>query len=303
MAQIRANGLDFEYESFGRESDPAVLLIAGVLEQSTGWHMSFCEGLVARGFRVIRFDNRDVGKSTVLASLGAPAIPQIMARLMSGQKVDVPYTLRDMAADAAALLDALGIAEAHVVGRSMGGAIAQLVAIDYPGKTKSLVSMMSGSARRGLPPPKPEAVMAMMARPADDSREARLAVRTKFFRTVQGAAYPAGDDELRAYAGAQIDRAPLDMAAAVRQSAALIAAEPRNELLKNVRAPTLVLHGADDPLAPLAGAKDVADCVSGAELVVVPGMGHDFSEAVVKDVFLKYVPDFLLRVEAQARAA
>lgn len=195
-----------------------------------------------------------------------------MAKLMSGQKADVPYTLRDMAADAAGLLDALGIAQAHIVGRSMGGAIAQLVAVDYPAKTRSLVSMMTGSARRGLPPPKPEAVMAMIARPVDDSREAHIAVRTKFFRTVQGSAYPASHDELRVYIERQLDRAPLDLAAAARQTAALIAAEPRNELLRSVRAPTLVLHGADDPLAPLAGARDAAECVPGAELVLVPGI-------------------------------
>ena len=301
MPQVKANGIDIEFESFGRAEDPNVLLIAGVMEQLTGWPDSLCHGLVRKGFRVIRFDNRDVGKSSHLTALGAPKIPELMAKLMTGQKVEVPYSLSDMASDAAGLLDALGVANAHIVGMSMGGMIAQLVAANYPAKTKSLVSIMSSSGRRGLPPPKPEAAAALIPPSGAPTREGRIDFQIKFFRVVGGSAYRADNPELRAYVERQVDRAPFDPAAAARQMAAYVAAEPRNEILKSVHAPTLVLHGADDPLIPLACGKDTADCIPGAELVIVPGMGHDFSDAVVQQVYLKYMGNFLIKVESQTK--
>ena len=299
MAQIRANGINIEFESFGREADPVVLLIAGVLEQLTGWPDSLCNGLAAKGFRVIRFDNRDAGKSSHLTDLGAPAIPEIMAKLTSGQKVQLPYTLRDMAADVAGLLDALGIGQAHIVGASMGGMIAQLFAVNYPAKTKSLVSIMSTTGRRGLPLPKPEAMAALMTRPSNPTRENRIELQIRMWRVFSGPDYRADDTELRAYVERQVDRVPLDRGAVARQTAALLGAEPRDKLLKSVGAPTLVLHGADDPLAPAAWATDTAECIPGAELVIVPGLGHDFTEAAVQKVYLKYIGDFIAKVEAR----
>src|SRR3569623_869804 len=157
MPKVRANGIDIEYESFGRESDPAVLLIMGFSAQMTMWPQAFCEGLAAEGFRVIRFDNRDIGLSTHLMHLDAPNTQELMMKLLSGQKAEAPYLLADMAADAAGLLDALGIESAHIVGASMGGMIAQEFAAKYPQKTKSLVSIMSTTGRRDLPQGKPEA--------------------------------------------------------------------------------------------------------------------------------------------------
>lgn len=301
MAQATANGISIEYESFGRESDPAVLFICGVIEQLTGWPDSLCAGLAAKGFRVIRFDNRDVGKSTHLSDLGVPMIPALMAKVMAGQKAEPPYTLEDMAADAAGLLDALGIADAHIVGRSMGGMIAQLFAVRFPEKTKSLVSIMSSSGRRDLPKAKPEAMAAMMVRPAEPSREARIGVFTNFFRTVGGTAYRPSDEELHAYVERFVDRAEFDLAGAMRHMAAYFTAEPRNAMLKSVRAPTLVIHGEDDPLIPVAHGKDTADSIPGAELLILPGMGHDFSEAVVQKVYLTYLADFLARAEARSK--
>lgn len=305
MAQAKANGIDIEYESFGREGDPAVLLIAGINEPLTGWRVSLCDGLAAKGFRVIRFDNRDVGKSSHLTALSAPAIPELMMKVMSGQKVAPPYALEDMAADAAGLLDALGVDQAHIVGNSMGGMIAQLVAVLYPAKTKSLVSIMTGASRRGLQPPKPEAMAAMMAfvaRPANAPRDVLIETSVKFLRAIAGTAYRADDEELRAYVARSVDRSPLDPAAAARQTAALITAGPRNEMLKSVRAPTLVVHGEDDPLAPVAWGRDTAESIPGAELMIVPGMGHDVSEAVVQKVYLTHVADFLAKVEARTKA-
>jgi pimeloyl-ACP methyl ester carboxylesterase len=303
MPQVRANGIDVEFESFGRTDDPSVLLIAGVMEQLTGWPDSLCDGLATKGFRVIRFDNRDVGKSSRLTALGTPNIPELMAKLMKGQKVEAPYSLNDMASDAADLLETLGVAKAHIVGRSMGGMIAQLVALNYPAKTKSLVSLMSSSGRRGLPPPKPDAAAALIPPPGAPTREDRIKFQFNFFRTVGGSAYRADDSELRAYVERQVDRSHLDPSAAARHMAAYLSAAPRNEMLKSLRAPTLVLHGADDPLIPLACGKDTADSIPGAELVVVPGMGHDFSEAVVQRIYLKYIGDFLMKVEANSKVS
>lgn len=301
MSRLAANGIDIEYESFGRADDPAVLLIAGIMEQLIGWPDSLCEGLAARGFRVIRFDNRDAGKSSHLSGLGIPELAELIARVRAGQKVEPPYSLDDMARDAACLLDALGIASAHIVGMSMGGMIAQLVAALHPGKAKSLVSLMSSSGRRDLPPPRPDAAAALQPPPGPLTREERIAYQMKFFRIVGGSAYRPDDAELRAYVERQVDRAPFDLGAALRHTAALVTAAPRNELLKSVRAPTLVLHGTDDPLIHVDCGRDTAACVPGAELVVVPGMGHDFSEALVREVYLKHVADFLARAEARSK--
>jgi len=292
MPQVRANDIDIAYESFGRDGDPAVLLIMGFSGQLTLWPVSFCEGLAALGYRVIRFDNRDVGLSTHLSHLGAPDIAGLMATLMSGGKAVAPYSLDDMAADAAALLDALGIASAHIVGASMGGMIAQLFAINHPEKTKTLVSIMSTTGRRDLPPAKPEAMAALMTPPASTSREDRIAAAINTWRTIGSPGYPATDAELRAGAERDIDRAAYDPAGVARQMAAIVAADPRNERLAGVRVPTLVIHGVDDPLVPAEGGKDTAASVPGAELALIPGMGHDFTEALAP-VYLERIGGFI----------
>src|SRR5271166_4223283 len=173
MTEVRGNGVDIAYQSL--DGDPAILLIHGLGTPLTGLPRSPCDGLAAKCFSVVRFDNRDVGRSTYFRQFGAPDIGDMMATLGSGARPVAPYSLDDMAADAAALLDALGIERAHVVGASMGGMIAQLVAINHPSKTKSLVSIMSTTGRPGLPQAKPEAMQALMALPASPSREDRIA--------------------------------------------------------------------------------------------------------------------------------
>ncbi len=203
MARVHANGIDIEYESFGRESDPALLLIMGFGAQLTLWPRAFCEGLAGRGFRVIRFDNRDAGKSTRLTDKGVPDVPRLLAQMAAGEPVAAPYLLSDMAADAVGLLDALRVDRAHIVGASMGGMIAQLVAAEHPRRTKSLVSIMSTTGRRDLPQPKPEAMVALTQPPAstcarrsnrrrdqavDHPREPRLSVgRWRTSRAHRGA--------------------------------------------------------------------------------------------------------------------
>jgi pimeloyl-ACP methyl ester carboxylesterase len=301
MPQVNVNGLDIEYESFGREGDPAILLIMGLASQLTLWPEALCSGLAARQFRVIRFDNRDIGKSTHLSDKGAPDLAALMARLLSGQPVEPPYTLNAMAADAMGLLDAIGVDRAHIVGASMGGMIAQLVAVHYPARTKSLVSIMSTTGRRDLPPAKPEAMAAIMTPPASLGREDRIEGAVRIWRAIGSPGYPASDAELRALAEREVDRGPYEPAGTARQMAAVIAAPPRNEILKNVRAPTLVIHGADDPLVPVAGGEDTAASIPGAELIINPGMGHDFTQALTP-IYLKQIGDFVARVEAREKS-
>jgi pimeloyl-ACP methyl ester carboxylesterase len=302
MPQAKANGISIEYESFGRDSDPTVLLIMGFAAQLTVWPVAFCQGLAAKGFRVIRFDNRDVGKSTHLSDKGAPNAAEMVAKMMSGQPIDAPYLLNDMAKDAVGLLDALHIKQAHIVGASMGGMIAQLVAADHPSHAKSLVSIMSTTGRRDLPQAKPEAMMAITQPPASNSRDDRIAAALKTWKVIGSPGYPATDTELRAFAEEQVDRVPYDPAGISRQMAAIFASPPRNDVLKNVRAPSLVIHGADDPLVPVEGGKDTAASIPGCKLVIVPGMAHDFTLALVP-VYLKHVGDFVTGVEAKAKAA
>lgn len=299
MPQVRANRIDVEYESFGRESDPVILLIMGLGGQLTLWPETFCRGLAARGFRVIRFDNRDVGKSTHFIDAGAVDIPDLMARTMAGKAVVTPYALEDMAQDAVALLDALGVERAHIVGASMGGMIAQLVAANHPARTRSLVSIMSSTGRRDLPPGRPEAMAALMTPLASDSREDRIAASMKTWRVIGSPGYPATDAELRADAERDIDRVPYEPTGMTRQMAAILVAPPRNDILKSVTAPTLVIHGADDPLVPVEAGQDTADSIAGAELIIVPGMGHDVTVALTP-VLQKHVGDFVDRVQKRA---
>jgi pimeloyl-ACP methyl ester carboxylesterase len=302
MPQIRANGIDIEYESFGRDSDPAILLIMGFAAQMTMWRLDMCEQLAAKGFRVIRFDNRDIGLSTHLGKLPVPNPTELVGKMMAGQPVDVPYQLDDMAKDSAELLKALGIKSAHIVGASMGGMIAQLVAINHPDVTKSLISIMSTTARRDLPPAKPEAMAALMAQPASDSREDRIKTGLVVLKALGSPGYPATEEELLAAASSSVDRAPYDPAGVARQLGAIVAAQPRNDRLKNVHGPSLVLHGAEDPIIPVAAGKDTAASIPGAQLVIVPGMAHDFT-ALLVPIYVKTIGDFASSVESKAKAA
>ena len=216
---------------------------------------------------------------------------------MAGKRPDVPYTLDDMADDAVGLMDALGVERAHVVGASMGGMIAQVVAINHPERTKSLVSIMSTTGRRDLPPGDRETLSVLFRPPKSESRDDLIDASILVQKALSSPGFPVSEAEMRAIAERRTDRAPFDAAGLARQSAALIAAPPRNALLRQVRCPTLVLHGADDPVIPAAAAKDTAESIPGAELVIVPGMGHDFGPALVP-VYLKHIGDFVSKVEA-----
>jgi pimeloyl-ACP methyl ester carboxylesterase len=274
----------------------------GFAAQLILWPEALCLGLAAKGFRVVRFDNRDVGKSTHFASLAAPDSRALFAEIMAGRRPDVPYSLDDMADDAVGLMDALRVERAHIVGASMGGMIAQLVAINHPDRTKSLTSIMSTTGRRDLPAGNRETLSVLFQPPKSSSRDDLIDASMLVQKALSSPGFPASEAEMRLTAERRTDRAPFDPGGLARQSAALIAAPPRNALLRELRCPTLVLHGADDPVIPAAAAKDTAESIPGAELVIVPGMGHDFAAALVP-VYLKHIGDFVSKVEVDTAAA
>lgn len=280
MPRLLANPhgpIEIEYESFGAADAPAVLLVMGLGAQMTRWNVELCELLAARGYRAIRFDNRDCGRSTHCDGL---PLPDIGGALRNGKPLVVPYTLDDMATDALGLLDALGIAQAHVVGASLGGAVAQLIAARHPARALSLTSIMSSSGNPALPPPTPAAALSLFAPlPAVRSRENIVADAIARYRAVASPDYPTADADLERMFGGEYDRAFYPQGV-VRQLAAIVANGDRRPLLRTIAAPTVVLHGAADPLIQPACGEDVAANVPGAELRIVPGMGHDFPVAL-----------------------
>ena len=279
MARAKANGIELEYESFGDPGSETVLLINGLGSQMTRWPEAFCALLVKQGLRAVRFDNRDVGRSTWLADGDA-------------------YRVEDMAADAVGLLDALSVAKAHIVGMSMGGMVAQTVASDFPGRTLSLTSIMSNTGNPDLPPATP-AAWAVISQPAPNpaDREAFLAHAVHNAEVIGSPAYPWPPGALRQRAEQEVDRA-FHPAGVARQMAAIRLSGDRREKVKSITAPTVVLHGAEDPLVPVEGGRDTAAVIPGAELRIIPGMGHDmpptlyptFVEAILRAVERAHAP-------------
>lgn len=275
MARAEANGIELEYDVAGPEDGEALLLIMGLGAQMTRWPSAFVDKLAAKGLKVIRFDNRDVGLSTKVD--GTPDFPALFKALAEGAKPDVPYLLDDMARDAVGLLDALGIERAHIVGASLGGMVAQLVAADHPERTLSLTSIMSTTGNRALPPAKPEAMAVLNDRGPDPllDFEGFLEHSVKGAVAIGSPGYPPDPEETKLRVRNDFNRS-YSPAGYQRQYAAAAASPDRRPKLATIKAPTVVIHGADDPLVPLSGGQDTADNIPGAELVVVPGMGHDF---------------------------
>ena len=257
-----------EYETFGDPKAQPVLLIMGLGAQMTTWDDEFCAQLADRGFHVIRFDNRDVGLSTWMEEAGLPD----MAAAFSGDPQPA-YELDDLAADAAGLLESLDIPAAHIVGASMGGFIAQLVAINHPDCALSLTSIMSGPGGRDAVAPKPEGAAVLMISPPE-SREERIEQAMYFRRVLLGPADPFDEAHERARATRSVDRAYYPPGVG-RQLVAILAAKSRLERLKQVQVPTLVIHGVDDVLVPVENGRLVAEAVPGARLIEIDGMGHD----------------------------
>jgi pimeloyl-ACP methyl ester carboxylesterase len=269
VAQVRANGIDICYETVGDPADPALLLVMGLGAQLIDWPQGFVEELAGRGFHVILFDNRDAGRSALLDDLGLPDVPAILG----GDPSSVAYLLSDLAADAAGLLEELGVARAHVVGASMGGMIAQQLTIDHPDLVASLCSIMSTTGDRTVGMPTPEAAAVLM-RPPATSRDEAIANGVAGSRVIGSPGYPAARQELERRAAAKYDRGYRPQGT-LRQYAAILASPDRTAALREVRVPTAVIHGEADPLITVSGGRATADAVPGAELLIFPGMGHD----------------------------
>lgn len=271
----RANGIDLAYDCFGDPAGQPLLLIMGLGTQMIAWDEAFCAQLAARGFRVIRFDNRDIGRSTWFDDAGIPDVGKLLMQALAGGSVDaagVRYTLADMADDAVGLLDALDIPSAHIVGASMGGAIAQEIALRHPARVRTLVPIMATSGAPGLPPPQP-AAMQILLTPTPTERSAYLARYRNVMKVLRAGDFPE-EEALDDARGERAFERGVNPAGVARQLAAIIVSGSRRERLPGVSAPTLVIHGDADPLVPIECGRDIARSVPGAAMVTVPGMGH-----------------------------
>ena len=271
-AVARANGIDLCYQTFGDATRPTILLVMGLGTQMLGWDEVFCTQLANRGYHVIRFDNRDIGKSTWFDHEEIPSPVGLIAKMAIGLKPKVPYTLKDMADDAIGLLDALGIAKAHVVGASMGGMIGQQMAIDHPDRLLTLTSIMSTTGDPKVPSAKPEATALLTAKPAADE-EAFIGFYRHLMKVLRAGDFPEDEalDEPRGRAAWKRGYHP---AGSGRQLAAIIASGNRTKALADVRVPTLVIHGRPDPLVRVEGGVATAAAIPGAKLIVLERMGH-----------------------------
>jgi len=270
MTEERAHvgPVELVYETIGDPSDPALLLVMGLGMQLIHWDRELCELLAERGFHVIRFDNRDAGLSTKIRG----PVPNMM-RLMAGMPVKVPYLLTDMAADTFGLLDHLGIERAHLAGTSMGGMIAQTMAIEAPERVLSLASMLSSTGDRRLGTPKLR-VWSVLMRRAPQDRDSYIAYFARVFRMIGSPAYRPDEEHVRELAAATYDRSHYPPGTG-RQLGAIMASGSRAPALKELEVPTVVIHGESDPLIPLRAGVATARAIPGAELITIPGMGHD----------------------------
>jgi pimeloyl-ACP methyl ester carboxylesterase len=271
-AHAKTNGIELCYDSFGEPQAPPILLIMGLAAQMIAWDEEFCADLAARGYRVVRFDNRDAGRSTWLGGAGTPNISDALVAASQGMPIEAPYRLRDMAEDVVGLLDFLGISAAHIVGASMGGAIGQTLAIHHPARLLTLTSIMSTTSAPDLPPPTAEALEVLFS-PAPSEETAYVEYYARTWRVLRAGGFPL-DEARDATRARQIFARGLNPAGVARQMVALIASGSRREALSRVRVPTLVIHGDADPLVPVACGVDTAESVPGSKLMVIQGMGH-----------------------------
>jgi pimeloyl-ACP methyl ester carboxylesterase len=270
-ATAPVNGIELCFETFGDPKDPALLLVMGLGAQMIAWDPEFCEGLVDRGFYVIRYDNRDVGLSTKLDDQPVSVI-DAMTKAAGGEPIAAPYTLSDMAADAVALLDHLGIDKAHIVGASMGGMIVQAIAIEHPERVLTMTSIMSTTGEVEYGQATPEALAQLTVPPPAD-REAAIDQGVAAQKVIGSPAH-FDEDRTRAKAGEAYDRS-FYPAGFGRQLVGIMASGSRADGLRNVKVPTLVVHGDADPLVTPTGGQRTAELVPGAELLMIEGMGHD----------------------------
>ncbi|GAC1529146.1 MAG: alpha/beta hydrolase [Ramlibacter sp.] len=295
--QVQANGISIEVDDSGEAHRPAVLLVMGLGMQLIAWPADLVNGLRAAGYRVIRFDNRDAGLSQAFDHLGTPNMVVETVRHRLGLRVRAPYSIGDMAADACGVLDALGVPAAHVVGVSMGGMIAQRLALAAPHRVVSLTSVMSSSGARGLPGPQPPALRALLSKPRDSSEEAIVDNTVQLLRAIGSCGFPMDEALVRERVLAAVRRGH-NPAGLLRQMAAVVADTRRAKELAGLQVPTLVVHGKDDPLVPFACGEDTARRIPRAQLVGIHGMGHDLPPGVV-DRLLQVLLSHLLQTAAR----
>jgi pimeloyl-ACP methyl ester carboxylesterase len=264
-----ANGIELCYQEMGEPDDQPLILVMGLATQMIAWDEEFCASLAERGFRVIRFDNRDTGRSTEIDSAGVPS----RIDMLSGRRATAAYLLRDMARDTVGLMDHLEIESAHVAGASMGGMIAQTMAIEYPERTRSLVSIMSTTGSRWTGLPSFKAFGILLGTPPM-SREAVIERAVKTFRVIGSPAFPFEEGRVRDFAGQSYDRGH-SSAGVARQLHAIMASGDRTKALQRLAVPTTVIHGSRDPLVRLSGGRATAKAIPGARLRIIEGMGHD----------------------------
>jgi pimeloyl-ACP methyl ester carboxylesterase len=292
-SKVGPAGLDIAYQRLGNTGAPAVLLIMGVAAQSIHWPDAFCGALVDRGLQIIRFDNRDAGLSTHLTDAPTPNLPAVLA----GDLSSVSYTLSDMAADAAGLLDALGIEKAHVVGASMGGQIAQTMAIEHPERVLSLTSMMSSTGNMSVGQPSPDVLREVFSGRPAVTRDEVIQQSVRAFRAVGSPGFPNDENEIAARAGRAYDRCH-DPVGTARQAVATVASGDRTERLRKLNLPTLVIHGLADRMCDVSGGRATAEAIPGAEIVLIEGMGHDLAPGLRPQLATR-IADFVWRVEGR----
>ena len=301
MPIFKGNGIDLCFEQTGAPTDPPVILIHGIGCQLVQWPARFLDSLVGRDLRVIRIDNRDMGRSGWLTEAGPVDLMSAMAAMAVGDVVASPYSLSDMADDVIALLDHLGLADAHVLGVSMGGMIAQHLAFEHGDRIRSLVSIMSSSGDPQLPPPSEDAAAVLITAPPDNDRDSLIEHTRKTWDVIGGPHHRSSEVGIGRLAEVAVDRAQ-NPEGFTRQMAAIVADGSRVQRLGSVRIPALVIHGEADPLIPPEAGKDTAQAIPDAGLELIPEMGHDLPEPLIPDL-VERIGNFISGVEADRAAA
>jgi pimeloyl-ACP methyl ester carboxylesterase len=278
MPKANVNNIMIEYETMGDLTSKPLLLIAGLGSQLLAWSEEICQKLAENGFFVIKFDNRDVGLSTKFEDAGIPDMKEISAAYTRGELPKIPYTLEDMADDAIGLLDALNIEKAHICGASMGGIIAQIIAYRYPSRVLSLAVIMSTTGNPELPPSKPEIMMQFFA-PLPSERKAYIEEMVKRDSLINGT-FPFDENQSREYRTREYDRSYYPEGI-TRQLAAMAIPGNVKPYINTISAPTIIIHGSEDPFNPIEAGKDIAISIRNAELLIIEGMGHNFPRKIV----------------------